>query len=67
MIRCSKTFRFVLYTLGILASLGSIPLGNAIKDLGIIHTLGIVIALFVAAGLYWDFRGKNKKPDIRKS
>ena len=51
--------KIILYVLGAAAVVATVPLGNAVKDWGLIHTIGIVIALFVAAGIFWEIFGKK--------
>jgi hypothetical protein len=62
MIPFTKKKRIFLYLCGILLAGISVPLGNAVRDWGIIHTVGIVILLFVGAGLFWEFFGSDR-PD----
>jgi hypothetical protein len=61
MIRFTKRKRILLYVLGLILSLVSIPVGNAIHDLGVIHTLGIILLLFVGAGIFWEWFGTKEK------
>ena len=51
--------RIFLYCLGVILALVSIPLGNSLRDWGIIHTLGIISGLFVFAGVYWELFGNK--------
>jgi len=55
----SRSLRIFLYCLGVILALVSIPLGNSLRDWGIIHTLGIISGLFVFAGVYWELFGNK--------
>jgi len=55
--RWRRHMPFLMAALAI--AIAAIPLGNAIKDYGIIHTLGLISGLIVVADLYWLRFGKG--------